>query len=168
MINENVAKMLNEQINKELFSAYLYLDIANYYVKQGLDGFANWFGVQAKEELDHAMIFTKYLQNNDFEVVLDAIENPTRTYKDLRQPLEEALKHEQFVTASIHAIYSEAVENKDYRTQEFLHWFIKEQGEEEKNATDLLVKYDLAEKNILIIDRDLKSRQYSPADYDFD
>jgi ferritin len=168
MLHASVTKLLNEQINKEMFSAYLYLDMANYYTVNGLDGFANWFKIQAKEEMDHAMIFMTYLQNNDFPVVLTEIQNPSRKYNDLKQPLEESLKHEQFVTASIHAIYAEATEARDYRTLEFLHWFIKEQGEEEKNATDLLVKYDLAAKNLYMLDRELGKREYHPADYDFD
>lgn len=168
MLKEAVTKLLNDQINKEMFSAYLYLDMANYYTTLNLDGFANWFRVQAKEEMDHAIIFLTYLQNNDFPVVLEAIDKPTRLYKDPRQPLEESLKHEQFVTASIHAIYAEAMEAKDYRTMEFLHWFIKEQGEEEKNATELIAKYDLGVKNLLMIDHQLAEREYHPADYELD
>lgn len=168
MLKENVSKLLNQQINKEMFSAYLYLDIANFYTNKGLNGFANWFKIQAKEEMDHAMIFITYLQNNDFEVSLDQIANPTKEYKNLKEPLEESLNHEQFVTASIHNIYLEAKKVEDFRTQEFLHWFIKEQGEEEKNATDLIIKYGWLEKNLYMLDHELSKREYSPADYDFD
>lgn len=168
MLQDNVTKLLNDQINKEMFSAYLYLDMANYYTHNGLDGISQWFRIQAKEEMDHALIFMTYLQNNDYHVTLEAIEKPTRSYRDFRHPLEEALKHEQFVTASIHAIYAEAMESKDYRTTEFLHWFIKEQGEEEKSATDLLNHYDLAGKNLFMFDRELAKREYHKPDYDID
>jgi len=143
MIPNTVSQLLNEQINKEMYSAYLYFDMANYYVSQGYNGFANWFNVQAREEMDHALLFVKYLQNNNVEVSLAAIAKPGTLFKDLREPLTEALKHEEFVTASIHTIYAEALKTHDFRTMEFLQWFIKEQGEEEKNAADLIVAYDL-------------------------
>ncbi len=159
MLKENLTKLLNDQINKELFSAYLYLDIANYYTNNGYDGFAHWFNAQAKEEMEHAFKFIAYLQDNNFKVVLDGIANPTMTYKDLRQPLEESLKHEEYITTSINKIYSEAQVANDFRTQEFLLWFIKEQGEEEKNASDLLVKFDLSGKNLMMMDHYLGKRQ---------
>ena len=142
MLNTNVSKLLNDQINKEMYSAYLYLDMANYYVNKGLNGFANWFNKQAKEEMEHAIKFMHYLQENNFEVSLEAIANPALVYADLREPLVESLKHEGFVTASIHNIFAEASKVHDFRTMEFLNWFIKEQGEEEKNANDLIVDFD--------------------------
>ncbi len=159
MLKENLTKLLNEQINKELFSAYLYVDIANYYTNNGLNGFAHWFSLQAKEEMAHAFKFVAYLQDNNFKVVLDGIANPTMLYKDLRQPLEESLKHEEYITASINKIYAEAQVVNDFRTQEFLHWFIKEQGEEEKNANELLVKFDLSGKSLMMMDHHLAKRQ---------
>ena len=142
MLNATVSKLLNDQINKEMYSAYLYLDMANYYVNKGLNGFANWFNKQAQEEMSHAIKFMHYLQENGFEVSLDAIAKPGLVYSDTREPLVESLKHEGFVTASIHHIFGEASKVHDYRTMEFLNWFIKEQGEEEKNANDLIVDYD--------------------------
>lgn len=162
MLKENVSKLVNEQINKEIYSAYLYLDMANFYVNKGLNGFANWFNIQAREEMDHALLFMKYLQNNGFEVVLEAIAKPSEVYQDLRKPLVEALKHEEYVTASINAIYSEAVKVVDYRTQEFLTWFIKEQGEEEKNSTDLIIAYDMhGKQGIFMMDSKLAARIYA-------
>lgn len=142
MLNATVSKLLNEQINKEMYSAYLYLDMANYYVNKGLNGFANWFNKQAKEEMEHAIKFMHYLQENAFEVALEAIAKPQLTYKELREPLVEAYKHETYVTASIHNILAEASKVHDFRTMEFLQWFIKEQGEEEKNANDNIVDFD--------------------------
>lgn len=169
MLNKNVAKLLNEQVNKEMFSAYLYLDMAHYYINKGLDGFANWFKIQAKEEMDHAMLFITYLQNNGFEVELEAIAKPTLIFQDYRQPLTEALKHEEFVTASINNIYEEALKNKEYKTQEFLHWFIKEQVEEEKNATDLILAYDLhGKQGLFALNAQLGARKYEAPSLDLD
>jgi len=162
MLHEKVSKIINEQINKEMFSAYLYLDIANYYTNKGLTGFANWFNVQGREEMDHALVFITYLQNNNFEVELETIQKPTVKYANNKAPIEEALKHEQFITASINAIFAAATTVNDYRTQQFLQWFIREQGEEEKNATELLVKYDWAKENLYLLDKELLTRVYVP------
>lgn len=163
MLNQEVVKLLNKQINKELFSAYLYFDMSNYYFNQGLDGFANWFKIQAQEERDHALLFTEYLQNNGAEVVLETIAQPTHTYPNYKAPLVEALEHERFVTNSIHHIYDVASSVKDFRTLEFLNWFVKEQGEEEKNAEGLIVRYDLFAqdgKGLYLLDNELKTRVY--------
>lgn len=169
MLKENVTKLLNEQINKEMYSAYLYFDMANFYVNKGMNGFANWFNVQAKEEMDHALLFVKYLQNNGFEVSLAAIAKPDKVFKDLREPLVEALKHEEYVTDSINKIYSESLKVSDYRTQEFLNWFVKEQGEEEKNATDLIIAYDLHGKpGLFALDHQLSGREYHKSSLELD
>ena len=136
MLNEKVAKLLNTQINKEFYSAYLYLSFSNFYDDKGLDGFANWYQVQAQEERDHAMLFVKYMQNNDLPITFEAIDKPDVSgLKENIDPLKAALKHEQYVTELIHTIYDAAAEAKDFRTVQFLDWFVKEQGEEETNAT---------------------------------
>ena len=116
MLNEKVVELLKQQVNKEFYSAYLYLDMSNYYIDQNLDGFGNWFYLQAKEEQDHAMLFLKYLQNNDISVSLEAIDKPDKVYADFGTPLHAALEHEQYVTSLIHAIYDQAQAVKDYRT----------------------------------------------------
>lgn len=131
-MNHKVATLLNEQINKEFYSAYLYLDIANFYTRKGLDGFANWYEIQAKEEQDHAMLMYRYLQNNGVEVTLEAIAKPDKTFVTLTDPLKAGLEHERYVTSLINTIYEAAHEDKDFRTTQFLDWFVKEQGEEEK------------------------------------
>ena len=142
-MNANVSKLLNEQINKEFYSAYLYLDFANYYAAVGLDGFENWYRVQAQEERDHAMLFYQYLQNNGEGVTFEAIAKPEWERGDHMTPLKKALEHEKLVTASIDAIYAAAYEARDFRAMQMLDWFIKEQGEEEKNAADLITKMEL-------------------------
>ena len=160
MLNENVKKLLIEQINKEIYSAYLYVDIANYFVDKSLNGFAKWYNVQAKEELEHAEKFITYLQDNNVRVTLDAIAKPDADFKDLREPLIAGLAHEEYVTASINTIYEAAVKVGDYRTQQFLDWFVKEQLEEEKNATDLINAYDLHGKaGLFALDAQLGKRK---------
>ena len=96
MLNAKVAELLNDQINKELYSAYLYLDFAIYYEEQALKGFANWYFVQAQEERDHAMLFLKYLQNNGCKVSLGAVAKPDKELKEYADPLKAGYEHEQY------------------------------------------------------------------------
>lgn len=163
MLSEKVKTLLNEQINKELYSAYLYLEFSNYYQEEGLEGFANWYYVQAKEERDHAMLMLKYLQNNSCHITLETIEKPDKVMKSLKDPLVFGLEHEQYVTSLIHDIYDAAHDDKDYRTMQFLDWFVKEQGEEEKNSEDMIRKYELFgndPRSLYLLDSELKSRTY--------
>ena len=164
MLNEKVAALCNEQINKEFYSAYLYLDIANYYADQGLDGFANWYTIQAQEERDHAMLFLQYLQNNGEKVTLEAIAKPDKEFNCHRCALEVGYEHEQYVTSLINTIYEAAYAVKDFRTMQFLDWFVKEQREEEKNADDMLKKYDLYgsdPKGLYSLNSELAARVYT-------
>ena len=164
MMDKKVAALLNDQINKELYSAYLYLDMANFYSAQGLDGFANWYEIQAKEEQDHAMLMYKYLHNNDQTVTLEAIAKPDKQFKELMDPLKAAHAHEQYVTSLIDAIYDAAQQAKDHRTVQFLDWFIKEQGEEEANSSGLIRKMELFggdAKGLYMLNSELAGRTYS-------
>lgn len=164
MLDKKVVELLNTQVNKEFYSAYLYLDIANYYTEQGLDGFANWYNIQAQEERDHALLFIKYLQNNDEKVTLDAIAKPDKTFDSNMAPLQVGYEHEQYVTGLIHAIYDQAYSVKDFRTMQFLDWFVKEQGEEETNANNLITKMELFggdAKGLYMLDNELGARVYS-------
>ncbi|NCB01669.1 MAG: ferritin [Spirochaetia bacterium] len=165
MLQESVATLLNEQINKEFYSAYLYLDFANYYASEGLEGFENWFVIQAKEEQDHAMLFRQYLLNNGHSVKMGLIKDPSASYKNHKEPLVASLEHEKYITSSINTIYTEALAKKDYRTVQFLDWFVKEQGEEEKNAEDNIRRYELFGdgKGLFMLDQNLKARVYAPA-----
>ncbi len=167
MLNEKIAKMLNEQVNKELHSSYLYLDMANYYYDNNLNGFGNWFDVQTKEENAHAMLFIQYLRNNGIEIVLEAIPAPDFKFKNFKEPLTAAYEHEKFITASIHDIYAEAYLAKDFRTMQFLDWFVKEQGEEEQNSDDLCKRYDLFgtdAKGLYLLDNELAGRVFTEPD----
>ena len=164
MLDPKVAELLNTQVNKEFYSAYLYLDFANYYKDQGLDGFANWYNIQAQEERDHAMLFIQYLQNNGEKVTLESIDKPDAVLAGFEDPLKAGLEHEQYVTSLIHAIYDAAYAQKDFRTMQFLDWFVKEQGEEEKNADDLITKFNLFghdSRSLYMLDSELAARVYS-------
>lgn len=163
-MDQKVAQFLNDQINKEFYSAYLYLDIANWYADQDLDGFANWYNIQAQEERDHAMLFIQYMQNNSLSVSLEAIDKPAHSYETAGDPLDVGYAHEQYVTSLINAIYDAAYSVKDFRTMQFLDWFVKEQGEEEKNADSLIKKYKLYgddPKSLYLLNQELAARVYS-------
>ncbi|MBQ0015591.1 MAG: ferritin [Bacteroidales bacterium] len=164
MLNQKVTDLLNQQINKEFYSAYLYLDMSNYFQDRGLDGFANWYKIQAQEERDHAMLFYQYMQNNDCKVTLDAIAKPDKVFKVDMDVLQAGLAHEEYVTESIHNIYAAAYEVKDFRTMQFLDWFVKEQGEEETNARDLITKMELFgndPKSLYMLNQELSTRVYT-------
>ncbi|MDE7182208.1 MAG: ferritin [Clostridia bacterium] len=166
MLNEKIANLLNEQVNKELYSAYLYLDFANYYADEGLDGFAHWYEIQAQEERDHAMMIRRYLIDNGVRVTFDKIAKPDKTFKEHIDPLNAGYEHEQYVTSLINNIYSAAFAQKDFKTMQFLDWFIKEQGEEEKNAEDQIKKmkmfgYDA--KGLYSLNQELAARVYTPS-----
>ena len=166
MLNDKIAEMLNDQINKELYSAYLYLDFSNYFEDEGLEGFAHWYEVQAQEERDHAMMIRRYLLDNGHRVTFGAIGAPDKTFKAHIDPLLAGLEHEKYVTSLITAIYAEAFAAKDFKTMQFLDWFVKEQGEEEKNADDLIKKMKLfggEPKGLYMLDRELAARVYTPS-----
>lgn len=164
MLNEKVGSLLNLQINKEFYSAYLYLEFSNFYKEKGLDGYANWYRIQAKEEMDHALLMMQYLQNNDYKVVFDAVDKPEAELKSFDDPLKMGLEHERYVTGLINEIYGAAHEAKDYRTVKFLDWFVDEQGEEEKTAADMITKYELFghdPKGLYSLDSEYKARTYA-------
>ena len=164
MLDNKVIALLNDQINKEFYSAYLYLDIANYFTEQDLDGFANWYTIQAQEERDHAMLFLRYLQSNGVPVELKAIDKPDEVFDTPLAPLQAGAKHERYVTSLIHTIYEAAYDVRDFRTMQFLDWFVKEQLEEEENADKLVNKYKLFgddPKSLYLLDQELAARVYS-------
>ncbi len=163
-MNEKIAALLNDQINKEFYSAYLYLDMSNYYDSMDLDGYANYYMVQAQEERDHALLIMKYMQNNGLKVTLEAIGKPDKEFDSLLAPLEIAAEHERYVTALINNIYHEAHQAKDYRTMKFLDWFINEQMEEEENADSMISRYQLFgqdPKGLYLLDQECAARVYA-------
>jgi len=164
MLEKKIVDLLQEQVNLEWYSAYFYLDIYGYYADKNLDGFANWFYVQVQEERDHAMMFVHYLLANGNKLALQDIKASSVHFDAFGEPLQAAFQHELAVTKSIHKIYEKAQEVKDFRTQQFLDWFVKEQGEEEKNIEDLVKKYALFgkdERGLYLLNTELASRAYA-------
>ena len=162
-LDTNVGNILNQQINKEFYSAYLYLTFADFYEEQGLKGFANWYVIQSQEELAHARILRRYLLDNDWTPTMEAIAKPDLTFSKVVEPIKAAYEHEQFITASINECYAVAQKANDFRTMQLLDWYVKEQGEEEANASDLLKAVEIFggdPKNLYDLDRENAARVY--------
>lgn len=162
MLNKKVAGLLNDQINKEFYSAYLYLEMDNYFRSRGLGGFAHWFQVQAQEECSHARKIFHYLHDEEELVRLQPIAAPDAHFSSDMDVLRKALAHEEYVTESINAIVAAAFELQDYRTLQFLDWFVAEQAEEESNARELITKlclYGEDAKGLYLLDHELGKRK---------
>lgn len=165
MINNEVAKVLNEQVNKELYSAYLYLSMSAYFSDIGLLGFANWMRVQAQEEQAHAMLVYDFIVNRSAKVTLDKISAPKTEWQSTLEAMEDVLKHECFITESINNIISVAETNKDRATMSYFQWFVDEQVQEEASAVDLISKLKLIGEDksaLYMLDKDLSARVFTP------
>ncbi|MDL2273844.1 ferritin [Oscillospiraceae bacterium OttesenSCG-928-G22] len=165
MLDQSIGTLLNAQYEKELFLAYLYLDMANFYDNQTLGGFSNWFYVQAQRERDHALLIRHYLLASGEKIDSGAIPSPGKKYDSAKAPLDEALAQERAVTESIRNIYTVANEEKDLWTRQFLDWFVTEQIEEEKNMRALIERYDLLASDpngLCQLNKELKARVYTP------
>ncbi|HHY03800.1 MAG TPA: ferritin [Thermoanaerobacterales bacterium] len=165
MLSEKIEKLINEQIRNELFSGYLYLSMSAYLSSINLNGYANWFRIQAQEERDHAMIMYNYVLRAGGRVELLAIEQPKTDFSDLGEVLKDTLEHEKKVTAMIYNIMDVANAEKDYKTIQMLNWFVDEQVEEEENATENLEKYNMLgqdKKALYLLDKEMGARVYTP------
>jgi ferritin len=147
-LSSKLEKVLNDQINLELSSAYAYLGMAAYFERTPFTGFAKWMQVQSGEELGHANRFFKYIVERGGKVTLQAIPEPKCDYKSPLDAFKASLGHEQKVSAAICAIYEQAAAEKDYPTLSFLKWFLDEQVEEERNVGDMLAKLEAAGDNV--------------------
>jgi len=143
-MNKNLLNEMNEQINKEFYSGYLYLAMAAHFEAQNLGGFAKWMELQAQEELEHGMKFYSFLNDLGERVELRAIEKPQTEFGTPQEIFKQVLEHEKFVTSRIYFLFDLAVSEKDYAAQVFLQWFVNEQIEEEKNASEILESIRLA------------------------
>lgn len=164
MLSKKVKELLNNQVNAEFYSAYLYLDFHDFYKDAGLDGYANWYWIQAQEERDHAMLLMQYLQQQGERVKLEAIDMPDKELKEFIDPLKAGAEHERVVTGLINDIYAAACEEHDFRTMQFLDWFVMEQAEEEDNADDNVKKFELFgsdSKSLYELDAEMKARVYT-------
>jgi len=140
MSSKTMEKALNEQINKEMFSSYLYLAMSAYLSTQYLEGFAKFFKVQSQEEMGHAMKLFGYINERGGQVVLDKIDKPQTNYKDIEEIFAQTLEHEKFITKSIHELVELAIQEKDHASKNFLDWYVNEQVEEEANMDNWLAK----------------------------
>lgn len=162
MLSETLQKAINEQIKDEFYASHLYLSMAAYFEASSLPGFAHWMELQSAEERNHAMRFYAYVNDRGGRVVLKEIGKPASDFGSPLEVFEKALQHEQKVTASINEIYALAVKEGDYATQVMLNWFVEEQVEEEKSATDVIDMLKRAgdkEHVLLMIDRQLGARE---------
>ena len=160
-IGKAMQDAMNEQINKEFFSSYLYLSMAAYFEDKNLTGFAHWMRLQADEEREHAMKFYEFILDRGGRVQLKANDAPATEWKSNLEVAEQVAEHESKVTESINALYELALREKDYPAQTMLQWFISEQVEEEKNAADLVAKLRLIEERgtaVLMLDHRLSKR----------
>lgn len=163
MFNKRIEKMINDQINAELYSSYLYLAMSAYCSELGLAGFANWLKIQAQEEMCHADFMFNYLIERNARVTLDAIQKPPVDWNNIIEVFEETLKHEQYVTSRINDILNAALEEKDHATASFYKWFIDEQVEEESTASDVLSKLKLTKAEgaaLFYLDQEMQKRVF--------
>ena len=164
MLNPKVQDAINEQINAELYSAYLYLSMAQYFEAEGLAGFANWFKIQFQEEQAHATIFMNYVNQRGGRVMLKAIDAVPTTWDSPMEVFRATLEHEQKVTALINSLYTLAMQEEDYATRNRLNWFVGEQVEEEDNCRALIDKLRLIGDNgmgLYMLNTELAARTYA-------
>lgn len=163
MLKPKIEKAINEQINAELWSAYLYLSMSAYLEDQGLPGFANWMKIQWQEEVSHAMKFFDYVNERGGRVVLKPIAEVQTEWNGPVDVMEETLKHERIVTGLINDIADLAMEERDHATLNMLQWYIAEQVEEEATAEELLTQLKMIDGKghaMLMMDKDLGSRTF--------
>ncbi|MDA3867073.1 MAG: ferritin [Salinivirgaceae bacterium] len=161
MLSEKMQKAINDQINAEMWSSYLYLSMSAYFENEGLTGFASWMRVQAEEENMHAMKFFDYVNGRSGRVKLQPIAEVQTEWKDTLDAFKDTLEHEQKVTGMINNLMSIAIDEKDFATQSFLKWFIDEQVEEEATVNEILDQLNLVNASghgLFMIDKDMKGR----------
>ncbi|OGW79948.1 MAG: ferritin [Omnitrophica bacterium RIFCSPLOWO2_12_FULL_44_17] len=163
MISDKMNKAINDQINRELYSAYLYLSMAAHAANINLKGFENWLKVQAMEEMTHANRFYEYVNDQNGKVTLAAIDAPPANFSSPADIMKKTLDHEKFVTKNIHNLVTLAKKENDYATDTHLQWFVTEQIEEEKTASEILQMVEMAGKSggaLLMLDHQLAKRKF--------
>lgn len=164
MLNERLEKAINMQINRELYSAYLYLSMAAYFDSVKLPGFSSWMKVQYQEETSHAMKFFEYMTQEGARIIMLPIEEPPIEWRSPLSAFEEVFKHEQKVTGMINNLLDTASSAQDEKTKEFLRWFIKEQKEEEESASvviNMIRQYGEKPEELGNVDAELKKRKFT-------
>jgi len=161
MLGKNMEDALNEQINREMFSAYLYMSMSAHAAHEGFKGFANWFMVQYHEEMLHAMKLYEYVSIRGGSITLKLIPQPPATFASPLDMFQKTLEHEQYITKSINEWMDLAIAEKDHATQIFLQWYVTEQVEEENNDQEILAQLKIIDSNaqgLLLLDKDLAAR----------
>jgi ferritin len=161
-MDKKLEKSLNEQLNFELYSSYIYLSMQSYLKSLDLNGFANWMDVQVKEELTHMLKFYDFLHNRSVEVEFDAVSKPQHKWDSPLAVFEHALKHEKIVTKRINDLMNQATKAGDHATINFLQWFVGEQVEEEANVSSVIRQIKLVGKSLFMLDRELGQRVFTP------
>jgi len=165
VLSEKMVEALNKQINREIYSAYLYLSMSTYSTFKGLKGFANWFMVQYQEEMTHTMKIYDYVNDQGGQVKLMTVAQPPMEFGSPLEMFEKTLEHEKFVTKCINDLVDLAIEGKDHATRIFLQWFVTEQIEEEANDNEIIAKLKLVGKEgngLFMIDKELAARVFVP------
>ena len=169
MLNEKILNALNEQINREMYSAYLYMSMSSFSDTLGLKGFANWFMVQYHEEMLHAMKIYEYILRHGSQPILKPLAGPPATFESPLDMFEKTLEHERFITRSINDLTDLAIAEKDHATRIFLEWYVTEQVEEENNDNEIIAQLKLIKDNsqgLMMLDRELAQRMTTvPTDY---
>lgn len=162
MLNETIQQAINKQITFEFAASHNYMAMAAYFEDRNLPGFAHWFHIQSNEEREHALRFFNYVNDRNGRVHLEAIPEPQSEFSSPLDALEQALAHEQRVTAAINTIYALAARESDFATMSMLQWFLDEQVEEEKSADDIIQQLKLIGNDgtgLLMIDHELAGRK---------
>ena len=165
MLNKEMERALNAQVNAEMYSAYLYLSMSAYFQSKSLGGFASWMRVQAQEEMVHAMKLYDFINERGGRVILEPIEAPPTEWDSPLATSEAVYEHEQKVTGLINELVELALEKHDHATNIFLQWFVSEQVEEEDSANDVVEKIKLmgdARGGLFMLDRELGQRVFTP------
>ncbi|NVO67695.1 ferritin [Methanofollis tationis] len=165
MIRQTMLEALNRQINRELYSAYLYLSMSAWFSNRNLPGFANWMRVQMQEEQFHALKFYDYVVARGGRLIMQAIEAPPSEWESPLAVFEATYAHEQKVTAMIHDLVELAQKEKDYATYNFLQWYVNEQVEEEANDTGIIERLKMIREEtnaLFMLDRELATRVFTP------
>ncbi|MDO4767187.1 MAG: ferritin [Pseudomonadota bacterium] len=165
MLSPKMEKALNDHLNAEMFSSYLYLAMVAYFQDKNLNGFAHWMTIQNEEENFHSMKFFRYIGGRGGRVCLEAIKKPQSEWKSPLDAMEAALKHEEYISGRINDLVNLAVEEKDHATASFLRWFVDEQVEEEENVNEVVQKLRLLGNDgggLFMLDRDMAARVFTP------
>lgn len=163
MLKKKMQKALNDQINAEMFSSYLYLSMEAYFQSISLKGFASWMRVQVQEELMHGMKFYDFVNERNGKVTLEAIAKPETSWVSPLAAFEAILKHEEHVTSLINDLVDLAISEKDHASNNFFQWFVAEQVEEEASASEVVEKLKLVKDNpsgLFMIDAELGKRVF--------